>query len=341
MRYKDFFDLRAHLSPSSGKDVSKPAAVYFLYGTESYIETLALQLIAQAVKKQHPDLIRHIFFGDEGNWGSCWLSLKSFSFTHQLILLKRAEHLKANDWQQLAEYCQKPNPGSSLVVVATKIDKRKKALTQILKHTHSIELKTPVDRDLPMWLQFIARRLQLQLPPSLTPVLCNLLGSNLSHMHNELLKLAGLEGVLDKNKVLEVLTRRRVDGVFEFTNALGQKNKLRALVLLDNLLQHGQSELGVLALTLRHFRILLATLDGLQQGLQGAGLAKHIQVPVFFLQQYVEQARHWSYAQLNKSLMYVYEVDKRIKSSPLPARLQLEALVLNLHPSGDSSRSRQ
>lgn len=322
MQHKNFFALQ--------KSLSKPAAVYFLYGTEHYIESLALKAIRQAVIRHNGEagLDRLVFFGDEPNWGQCFTNLKTLSLVPQLVILKRAECLKVADWERLAQYCKQPSRRAKFVIVTSKIDKRKKVFSQILACTQHMELKSPNERELPMWLQHILRSLQLSIPPEFEPLLCELLGCNLNHMHNELLKLTNINAPLDKKLLLEHLHCRRMAGVFEFTQALGQKNKARAMVLLDNLLQHGQSELGILALSLRHFRILLATLEA--RGLQGARLAQYIQVPAFFVQQYVEQARKWSYAELNRSLVYIHEVDKRIKTSPLPARLHLEALVFNL-----------
>jgi DNA polymerase-3 subunit delta len=97
---------------------------------------------------------------------------------------------------------------------------------------------------------------------------------------------------------------------------------------LANLLDHGQNEVGVLALISRHVRILKLVADGLREGLSGPKLASRAGVSPYFLKSYVDQARAWSDRKIEHTFQALVDTDRALKSSPVASHIWLENFVV-------------
>ena len=118
--------------------------------------------------------------------------------------------------------------------------------------------------------------------------------------------------------------------IFEFCEVLARVDRVRSLQILVDLLDQGQSELGIIALLARHFRILLLLKKGSDEGLAGQKLASYAQVPSYYLQKYHDQSRIWSQRKLEQGMILLAETDKALKSSPVSAPIWLDNMVLRL-----------
>ncbi len=109
---------------------------------------------------------------------------------------------------------------------------------------------------------------------------------------------------------------------------MGRRDCADSFMHLAHLLDGGQNEIGVLALTIRHFRILLLCQEALKEGLSQSQIATRVGVHGFFIKEYIEQAK----LQDSKQLLQIYDIlldtDRALKSNPLSSHLWLENLVL-------------
>jgi DNA polymerase-3 subunit delta len=128
--------------------------------------------------------------------------------------------------------------------------------------------------------------------------------------------------------VAAAVSRSKEENVFDFTKAIGENDRVKALEHLVHLLDQGQNEIGIVSLLSRHIRILLTVKKGMEEGLHGAKLAHYAQVPPYFLESYIDQARLWAIRKLEQTLVMLCETDKALKSSPLSSHIWLENLVL-------------
>jgi DNA polymerase III subunit delta len=97
---------------------------------------------------------------------------------------------------------------------------------------------------------------------------------------------------------------------------------------LANLLDHGQNEVGVLALISRHIRILKTVSDGLGEGLSGQRLGAKAGVSTYFLRQYTEQARKWNDHKIDRAFRALLDTDRALKSSPVASHIWLENFII-------------
>jgi len=225
------------------------------------------------------------------------------------------------------------NPVESciFILVAEKVDKRKKYYKKISEKSILVELKRPYENQLSVWVEYIAHKNNIEIDRNSVSLIQQLVGAHLDEVNNEFKKLSQYMG--DRKKVthediLKVVSHSRMDSIFDLTDAIGRKDKANALVYLANLLENGQSEVGVMALILRHVRILAALSEGLKKGLRGAQLSQKAGVPSYFLKKYMDQCSVWNEKKISKTITALHKTDFALKSSPTSSHIWLENFII-------------
>ncbi|MCB0361689.1 MAG: DNA polymerase III subunit delta, partial [Bdellovibrionales bacterium] len=195
-----------------------------------------------------------------------------------------------------------------------------------------VELKRPYENQVSSWIDYMAFTHGIELNSGAAGLLQQLVGSNLSEISNEILKLAQYLGEekrpIREEDVVHIVSRSRVENVFNLTHAIGNKDKAQALTCLANLLDNGQNELAALSLITRHVRILQRIQEGMREGLAGLKLSTKAGVPQYFLQEYIRQSQQWSSGRIHQALLALHETDRAIKSSPLSSHIWLENFII-------------
>ncbi len=249
----------------------------------------------------------------------------------RLVIFREAHLIKDKDWEDLFPIIDNPVDSACLVLVADKVDKRKKAFKKLSEASTIVELQRPYENQLPMWIEYIGAKRGLKLSPDALSLIRQFIGTNLSEIYNELGKLKDFLGdrtQVEADDVLRVVYRSRIDSVFDLANSIGRGDRAGALVSLAQLLESGQNEVGALALIARHFRILSVLRESSKAGMTGQKLSTKAGVPHFFLQEYMGQLRTWSDSKLEKTMLALRETDRALKSSPLSSHIWLENFVI-------------
>ncbi|MCB0356708.1 MAG: DNA polymerase III subunit delta [Bdellovibrionales bacterium] len=309
-------------------------SVALIFGDEGFLINEALKLVRKhVIEPATMDFNYDSFFADADNVSKVRDTLETLPMmaARRLVVYRDIEKLKEKDWEQLYSLIEDPLDSCCFVLVAAKIDKRKRYFKSCLKKGQIIELKKPYDNQIPAWIDYIAYNHELKLNTGSIQILQQLVGNQLADLNSEIAKLKqflGNKKTVDEQDVLQVVSRVRINSVFDLTEAIGAKDRAGALTFLANLLDHGQSELAAIALILRHLRIIASLKEGLKLGLRGAKLCSKVGVPSFFLQNYLQQCEKWNPQQISHAVKVLHETDKAIKSSPVSSHIWLENFIL-------------
>ncbi len=249
----------------------------------------------------------------------------------RLVIVKGIEKWTEADWDVLTSYIGNPSESSVVVLTARTLDKRKKAHKLLLEKTEALEFKKPYDNQVPSWIQYMAQKSEVTIEPDAIQLLHQFVGSQLKDLEGEVIKLSQYIG--ERNQILvkdviEVVSKIKVQSVFDLARAIGEGDKARALLCLSQLLSHGQNEVGILALVSRHVRILRAVRKAQREGLRGPQMAAKVGVSPYFLQEYESQARGWSEKKIENAFKALVDTDRALKSSPMSSHIWLENFVL-------------
>lgn len=308
--------------------------LYFLFGEEPYLLNQSVDRFKYAVLTEGAvDFNYSLFYASDAEISSVRDAVETLPMMapKRLVILKEAQELSDKEWAELETLITAPVDSTVFVILASRVDKRKKQIRILLEAADCVEFKKPYDNQIPGWVKYIAGSLGLDIADDAILLLAKLVGSHLSEIEAELRKLADFVGDrkrIEVADVAQVVSRSKEENVFDFTKAIGESDRVRALEHLVHLLDQGQSEIGIVSLLARHIRLLLTVKRGLDQGLSGAKLAHAAQVPPYFLDNYVMQSRLWTVKKLEQTLVVLAETDKALKSSPLSSHIWLENLVL-------------
>ena len=315
-------------------EAKKFHSVYFLFGDEPYLLNQCVDRFKFAVLDENTtDFNYSLFYASDVDVSTVKDAVETLPvFTsHRLIILKNAHELKDSELIQLEPVLENPVESSVFVIFADKVDKRKKAIKILLDKAHCVEFKKPYENQIPQWISHLCQSHDLKISIDAIHRLHRLVGNNLSELDNQIQKIQqylGEKKSVSIEDVNAVVSFSREENIFDFTKAVGQKDRVKALEQLVSLLDQGQSEVGIVSLLARHMRMLLTVRSGLDQGIGGAKLASLAQVPSYFIDSYCDQAKHWPMRKLEDALVVLQETDKALKSSPVSSHIWLENMVL-------------
>lgn len=311
-----------------------PGSLYLLIGEEAFLIQEATQLLkGKSVDPGISDFNCDVFDAEEISAGQVRDAVEMLPMMspRRFVLYRGVDALKEKDWEVLYPLFDNPVDTTVFVLTCENLDKRKKYYKRLNEKATIVELKRPYESQVLEWIDYLAHKHELQVTRDASQLLRQFVGNNLTELNNELLKLKNYLGERNKieaEDVLQVVSQSRVDRIFDLTDAIGRRDKVTALNMLANLLENGQSEVGVLAMVSRHFRILSSLRDGQRDGLVGSRLSAKAGIPQFLLAQYMEQTRKWDDSKIAETFAVLQDTDRALKSSALPSHVWLENFVL-------------
>ncbi len=264
-------------------DAKKLSPVYFLFGDEPYLLNQCVARFKFAALEEHAiDFNYSLFYAkdaDASQVRDVVETLPAFA-TQRLVILKNLQDFrKESDLETLEPLITNPVPSTVFVMFADKIDKRKKFFKTLIEKAVTVEFKKPYDNQYPQWISHICAGVNLKITAEATHRLHHLVGNNLSELETHIFKIQdylGEKTLIELADVNAVVSVTREESVFDFTEALGKKDRVNALEQLVNLLDQGQVPVVIIGAVVRHIRILLVVRAGMDEGLGGGKLGRAV-----------------------------------------------------------------
>jgi DNA polymerase-3 subunit delta len=312
------------------------APVYVFVGEEAYLVQQAVVYLRAAVMEGVlKDFNYSVFFAEETDVSKIIDEVETLPMMspHRMVILKDIDQLTEKKWDELSQLFTNPVSSTVFLLVGEKLDKRKKSYKLLESNSVFVEFKKPYDNQIPAWIIRIAKTYDMVLSNEALQLLHRLVGNQLIEIDAELKKLREFcEGKTDitAQDVALCVSRLKEESVFEFARQVAKADLGASLEQLIRLMDQGQSEIGIVHLVARHFRILLQVRNALAEGVSSTKIATLVQIPQFFIKEYIDQARVWTVRRLEQALLVCGDCDKALKSSPLSSAIWLENMVLKL-----------
>lgn len=314
-----------------------PAPLYFLYGEEQFlIERYAQRLLDHLLPPQDRDFNLDRFQG-----GGCTgeeiltaaLSLPLFS-CQRVVWIRHAEELSSDAAQSLVSYMENPNPSTSIVLQAEKIDARRSHFVELKKRAVVVECKKPRDDELVGFIVAEARRLGKGIRPEAAELLALLVGPNFRELSAELEKAllhAGENGWVEVDDIRSVAAESRAETVFSLTDAIGERDVKRALKALSILERDGASPVYLVTMIVRYVRQLWLVRWMLEKGVTAVEqIAEKTGIKNFVVKKLLHAAKKSDAARIRKIYPLLLEADLQVKGGGCDPFLTIERLVVQL-----------
>ncbi len=255
----------------------------------------------------------------------------------------------------IEEYCKNPNPDALIVFVADhisipadvrKMEMQDKERYQRIRESMGsycgiVELARVEEGEAVRWISeyCASREVPVKMEPDGARELVDALGGDMMMISNELEKLmlyVGAKNRITLGDVETMVLAAKQRSLYELTDAISSKDRVRALEVLDAILSSGDGEeaaIGHIYMLAKTFRQMLVILERnvRDQRMLWAALWQGFRVPPFAADDIIKQARRYkSRRDLTRAIRLVAKADLALRSNPVSKRMVLERLVMDL-----------
>ncbi len=251
----------------------------------------------------------------------------------RLVTIRDAHQIPTAEQEKLLSYVDDPAPETCLLLVADKIDSRRKFFQKFKKQGEFVEFKPLAERELPGYLKRLLYGKDIEISDDALSLFCAMVSVGLNEVHSELDKLLTFIGdktLIDVKDVKDVVSRGRAENIFELGNAVGRGDVGKALSLVSRLSASGEASLKILSLLIRHFRQLWKVREMSAQRMSSRDIAAQVRIPFFVVDGLIRQAGQFSRENFMSAHRMFLETDLAMKSSGANADALLEQLIHKL-----------
>jgi len=252
----------------------------------------------------------------------------------RLVVLKELEAWRVEEQEKLVPVLEKPSPQTCLVLVAEEVDGRRKLAKAVAAAGAVVEFKHPYPGQLPALIKELAAQQGKNIEADAVDLLIELKGNNLQMLAQEMEKLAlyvDANKTITREHVAESVADTKLSVVFEFTDAVGERNVEKALRVFRRMMETGEAPLAVLGMVARHFRLIWKIQALVRERKSAAEMAQATGLNRFILEKtYLAQVKNFRPADLGRLSSALADLDFALKSSASDREALFERTVMEL-----------
>ncbi len=293
------------------KKIFKP--VYWLEGEEEYFIDKAVDYAEHHIlNESEASFNLSVFYGKDANWADVLNACRRYPMfaERQVVLLKEAQQMK--DVEKLEPYIETPLSSTVFVVSykEKKLDARKKFAKLVKENGVLVTTKKMYDKDVPAWTQELVHSKGLTISPRGLALLVDHIGNDLTRIENEIDKLSvnlGKGTNITEDDIEKYIGVSKDYNVFELQAALAAKDLARTIRIIQYF--EANPKAGPIQLILPSLYSFFSKVFMIF----GAGtndektIATSIGVNPYFMKDYMQAARLYSYPGVEKVLLLLHQ----------------------------------
>jgi DNA polymerase-3 subunit delta len=246
-------------------------------------------------------------------------------------------------FDSLAAYLKNPSPDVTLVFEATRFDFEgddKRKIDRVRKFygaiPDAVEFKRHTPEEARQEAQAMLRRAQVAILPSALEMLIESLGADVARLFTEIEKLSlfGQSGrPISEDDIASLIPDARETTIFALVNALGRRDRTKALGILDTLCRDGEYLPLALSFLSTQFRTaLIAKEANLRTAQQIQGHFSKLGIPMWGsrAEQVAQTLGKFTKEQLERGMKLIFDADRALRSPRPDDRIVMESFVAAL-----------
>ncbi len=302
--------------------------IIFLYGQDSYRINQKLKELVEGYKAKNPSALNLISLDFiENGLEDLEMNLKSESLILEKKLIVVKNILKAGEEKAAALLeSYRLSASQGIIFIAVHFDEgaaQNKFFQYLAKKPNlSSEFKPLSGAQLKSWLIDSAKSRGIDFDGEALDYMVANIGSDLWRQSREIQKMADykLRGVVRLADVQNLISQKTAINIFDLTDAIGDKNKKKALMLWHKAQDQGEQAPELLGLLAWHVRNLLKVKVSYPR-FQSLGLHPYV------LGKTVRQARSFEVNDLKLILKKIGELDLALKTSDTSSKIDFLNLI--------------
>lgn len=315
-------------------------SVYLIHGSEPLrLEQAVDRLKRRVAEAADIDFNIDTFDGESAKAADVVASCNTLPFLSErrLVVVNHVDKMPKSELDELVDYVNNPSPSTIFVMVAVKIAKNTRLFKAVDKRGGVSEYKAPQKPEYPGEVRRMFAEKGKEAPLRAAELLVNSVGYDLRRLSTEVEKIVAFVG--DRKRITaadvsEVVVDTAETSIYEYLDALGNRECERSLTLLGRLFAAGQSEYAIHTMSVRQIRDLIAAQALIERG-QGsaAAIARAIGKMEWQAKALPRQARAFSAGELTELLRAAAQTEAQMKTSR-DSRLVFELWVMKVCGAG-------
>ncbi len=312
---------------------SRDRSFYLILGPEQYLCREAVNIIKRTLLNPESAVFDYCTYSAQDTpIEKIFETANTFPMlsNRRLVLVTELEKLAQSEHDRLLRNLDSLMPSTMLVLIAEELDRRKKLYTTIRNKGCIAEFPKLKGAALKRWVEGFVREKGYLVTSATAGKIVDLAGSDLQSLAGELEKLflyAGKTKQITDAAVEDLVRSSRQHGIFELIDAISKRDRAGALSSLTNLLETGEYPLVIVTMMARHSRQVLIVKECIQKGMRAGEAGNAAHVPPFMLEKFIRQARDIDSDTVRRMHMGLCDIDRRLKSSSVDARIFLEVFI--------------
>jgi len=334
MKYSDF-------DKELSKSILKP--VYIFCSTELFFIDNALSAIKVYLEKRDNAEPEKDFFDAKQSSASEIINLAStypFLSSSRIIVVRNFDHMfkyesTRKELSYFELYFNEPSEFSVLILIAEKVDKRLKIISNSNKKGYLYEFEKPRDYEIPPIIKSeLKRKYKKQIDDDGALLLAELTGNNLASLQSELEKLSlytGNNSSICYTDVAKMVGSNAAIDNFKMIDYLAAKDIKNALHLLFQVLHNDQEPPErILGLLRWQFKRLYSAKIALENGTPMDKVLSDHNIYQSYRAKFISQINNFSLENISNIFNHLYSIDRKMKSTGGDPRFLLEQFFCSL-----------
>lgn len=286
--------------------------VYWFEGEEEFFIDKAVEYAEHNIlSESEASFNLSVFYGKDANWADIINACKRYPMfaERHVVLLKEAQQMR--DIEKLESYID--NPLSSTILVVSykdkKLDARKKFAKLVKEKGVMVSTKKMYDKELPQWTQELLQAKGLTISPKGLALLVDHIGNDLTRIENEIDKLSvnlGKRTNITEDDIEKYIGVSKDFNVFELQTAMAAKDLSKCIRIIQYFEANPKAAPIQLVLpSLYSFFSKVFMVFGANAQDERA-IATAIGVNPFFMKDYMQAARLYTYPGVEKALLLLH-----------------------------------
>jgi len=305
--------------------------IIFLYGEDTYRSREELKKIIEAHEKSSLNWFNFVRIDAKDKEAEIFEQIRQTANTtsmfseEKLIIVENVSFAEENEQKNILEFLQRKNiqkdTETTIVFWDEKPDGKSELFGFLKNKAESKKFDSLKDSQLRNWIKERVFSQDGTIDGRALDKLIESVGSDLWRMANEIDKLISYDKTIKIDDV-ELLIKPEIDlNVFNIIDALGAKNKNRAIDLMGKYFEKGEDEIRLLGMFVYQFRNLIKV---------KSAPAENPGLHPFVLRKTREQAKNFSFEELKKIYHQLMTIDLDLKLGRVEPMAALELFVTKL-----------
>ncbi|MFW6148281.1 MAG: DNA polymerase III subunit delta [Atribacterota bacterium] len=328
----DFFQLAREIA---GNKELKP--IYLIYGNESYLQNMILDEFKNRFKKENLSVNYETFYGENINFSHLANSVRMLPLGagKQCIIIKQIEKLKAPLIKKLNYLIDNLSLKDDKIIILLFYLQKKMPSNISLDKIKQLGVvacfQKPKSFQVREWIKLKCSENQKYMSPEAVYYLQSLTDNEMGQINNEIEKLFcyfdSVSSKIEKKDIVNIFYGSAAANIFDFVDAIGEKETESALGLLKNLASSEYHELSLLAMVNRQVKLLLQS----KRYINNPGKLKgELNLPQFVVNKLIKQSQKYHVEELKSAFGYLLDAEIKLKTGYFDPVIVLEQLVIKI-----------